>query len=54
MTAPKVTLIYDNGLGDITEVSLQSRDILSRINLEDWFYSTALQGIGFEKGGEKE
>lgn len=49
---PKITLTYDNGLGGVSEVSFQSNTMLTRIGVEEWFYYTALQGIGFDRGAE--
>lgn len=46
MTA-KITLIHDNGAGDIITVVIQSNSVLTKDEIVGWFKHTALVGLGF-------
>lgn len=44
---PKITLTYDNGLGDISTVEIESDNITHRDDVRDWLITTGMRGIGF-------
>lgn len=52
MTA-KITLIHDNGAGDVSSVSLESEAVLTRDGVISWFDVTGLLGIGFNPKDEE-
>lgn len=43
----KITVIYDNGMGDIAQVSSRNEDLINMDYLVDWLNSTCLAGLGF-------
>lgn len=48
---PKITLIYDNGFGDISRVSIESEYLHDLSFVTEWLNAAGLEGIGFSSRG---